>query len=345
VAQAQIEGKDPATDLTEELEMLDTVLVTGERPRPGLWKVSNGGNVLWILGSNGSIPGSMPELAQQAEAHIRESEEVLYRGYANVGVDINILYALTLIPTALKAGKLPDGQTLKDVLPADTYARWRVLKQKYVGRDNDIEKWRPAIALSQLSSAALSDVMRGLPKPPPGKPLPPALVVERVAKKHKVHIRRLATVERKVKIEKPRQLLKRVPHIGLPDLDCFTRGVDNLEPYLDYLRARITRDEQKLLELRDKPQPRLLTCEETLQSALERGEIPGLERGTRALADFRRLSAEVDGELQRNWLDAARESLSNNRATFAVLPLIYVRGADSYPEQLRALGYTVEAPP
>lgn len=116
MARAQIESIVPATDLTDEV--LDTVLVAGEQPRPGLWKVSNGGNVLWILSGSGSIPGNMPELAQEAEARIRESKEVLYRGFPNVGADISILYALTLIPTALKAAKLPDGKTLKDALRA-----------------------------------------------------------------------------------------------------------------------------------------------------------------------------------------------------------------------------------
>jgi hypothetical protein len=344
--QAQAQVPVPSTDLTDEV--LDTVLVTGEQPRPALWKVSNGGNVLWILGSNGSIPGNMPELAQQAEARIRESKEVLYRGNAQIGADINILYALTLLPTALKATKVPDGKTLKDVLPAETYARWRVLKQKYVGRDDDIEEWRPAFALPKLVSAAVKKTLASLPKPPPppGKPVPqaPPVVVEKLAKKHKVRIHRLPEVERKVKIEKPRQLLKSVRNVGLPDLDCFTRGVDSLEPFLEYFKAMVTRDEQKLLEWKDKPPPKLLGCEEPMSTALENGEIAGLERGTRAIADFRRLSAEVDRELERNWLDAAQDALSRNRSTFAVLQMPQVRGAASYPEILRALGYTVEKP-
>jgi hypothetical protein len=342
VAQAQSAAPLPATDLTDEV--LDTVLITGEQPRPGLWKVSNGGNVLWILSGGGLIPGNMPELQQEAEARIRESKQVLYRGNANIGVDINILYALTLIPTAFKAGKVADGKTLKHVLPADVYARWRVLKQKYVGRDDDIERWRPAIALSQLTSAAMKQVMGGVRKPPPGKPPPPPLVVENVAKKHKVRIRHLAEVERKVKIEKPRQLLKSVPNIGLPDLDCFTVGVDGLEPFLEYLKARVMGDEQKLLEWRDQPPPRLLGCEQPMEVALENGEIAGLEKVTKALAEFKTLSAEVDRELERNWLEAAQEALSTNRSTFAVLRTPQVRGAESYPEKLRALGYMVEKP-
>lgn len=37
---------------------LDEVLVTGEQPGPGLWRVSANGNELWILGTLDPLPAA-----------------------------------------------------------------------------------------------------------------------------------------------------------------------------------------------------------------------------------------------------------------------------------------------
>jgi hypothetical protein len=125
-------------------EVLDELLVTGEQPGPGLWKVSKGDHVMWVLATNGSLPKGMRWRSQQVEARIAESQEVLYGGNLGVRPNIGILRGITLIPAALKAGKNPDGATLKQVLPAATYARWLALREKYMGRDDDAEEWRRA---------------------------------------------------------------------------------------------------------------------------------------------------------------------------------------------------------
>jgi hypothetical protein len=38
---------------------LETLVVTGVQPGPGLWRVSHEGNVLWILGTVSSLPAKM----------------------------------------------------------------------------------------------------------------------------------------------------------------------------------------------------------------------------------------------------------------------------------------------
>ena len=37
-------------------EILETVLVSGEQPGPGMWKVSKGDHVLWIVGIQTPVP-------------------------------------------------------------------------------------------------------------------------------------------------------------------------------------------------------------------------------------------------------------------------------------------------
>ncbi len=133
---------------------METLLVSGEQPGPGLWKVSRGDHVLWILGGSGPLPKDMVWKSSEVERRVAESQEVLYMGFANVGVDIGMLRALTLLPTMLKAAKNPDGAKLKDVLPPATYAKWSVLKEKYIGKGDGVEKWRPTFALGQLRGEA-----------------------------------------------------------------------------------------------------------------------------------------------------------------------------------------------
>jgi len=62
---------------------------------------------------------------------------------------------LALLPSLIGVRNNPNDAKLQDVLPADLYARWKVLKEKYIGRDNDPEKWRPIFAAFELYSKAI----------------------------------------------------------------------------------------------------------------------------------------------------------------------------------------------
>ena len=65
----------------EEAVPLEEVLVTGQQPGPGLWKVTRpaAGNdhVLWILGSYGPLPKKMQWRSTELETVLRESQEVI----------------------------------------------------------------------------------------------------------------------------------------------------------------------------------------------------------------------------------------------------------------------------
>src|SRR5215468_3558167 len=127
----------PATETTT----LDTVLVTGEQPGPGLWKVSRGDHVLWILGAQYPLPRDMTWRARDVELTIAQSQAVI--ADAAPKLELNFFHKLTLLPAVYGARKNEDGATLKDVLSPDLYARWLVLKAKYIGRDNGVERLRP----------------------------------------------------------------------------------------------------------------------------------------------------------------------------------------------------------
>ena len=136
---------------------MEAVVVAGVQPGPGLWKVRQGDHLLYVLGTQSPLPKNITWRSDEVDQVLQLADEVLASPGISVGTDIGFFRGLTLLPSAMKASKNPDGQKLQDVLPPALYARWAVLKQRYMGRDGGIEKKRPLIAAFQLYSEALSD--------------------------------------------------------------------------------------------------------------------------------------------------------------------------------------------
>src|SRR5688572_5285792 len=93
----------------------EEVLVIGEQPGPGLWKVVKGSHTLWILGTYVPTPKGMIWRSKQVESVISASDEVLGPYSASLRVK-------DAQPFQAQRGKL------KDVLPRKVYARWRALR-------------------------------------------------------------------------------------------------------------------------------------------------------------------------------------------------------------------------
>jgi hypothetical protein len=324
--------------------VLDTFVVSGDQPGPGLWKVSKGDHVLWVLAAYSPLPKTMTWRTHQVEARIAESQEVLYAGNVDIGVNIGMFRALTLIPAALKAGKIPDGKTLKDVLPPETYARWLALRQKYMGKDDDAERSRPAIAIEQLRGAAMqkSNLMGG--------PNVYAVVGD-IRKKHKIPRNTLPPVKRTVRVENPRGMLKAAQKLELPDVECFTRELDKIEPEIERARelanAWSRGDVAKLRSMhRNLTFKEFLneSCANALMTALREGNSTNAAHLNRTLADTEWHAELASMQSQIDWVAAAQVSLAKNQSTFAVLSVADVFRADGHLAKLRELGYTVEEP-
>ncbi|MEO6079476.1 MAG: TraB/GumN family protein [Steroidobacteraceae bacterium] len=330
----------PAAELSENLDELETVLVIGEQPGPGLWKVSKGDHVMWVLASFSPLPKAMTWRSKQVEARIAESQEVLYPGTVGIELGIGLLRGLTLVPAAFKAGKIPDGAKLKDVLPADTYTKWLALRQKYIGKDDAVEKRRPAIALGALRGAAYSKSNLA------GGPSVDA-VVTRAAKKYKVRIHRLPDVKRAVKVEDPRAMLKSAQKLKLPDIDCFTRGLDLVEAGIE--RARLlanawSRGDIETLRSLHRVVPLKETCAYVLMTAFNEGNSDDAARAKKLLANIEWHVQQASIQADLDWIAAARAALDKNQSTFGVLSVDSVLRPDGLLDQLRAQGYTVEEP-
>jgi len=337
----------------EAQEEMETVLVTGEQPGPGLWKVSRDGHVMWVLGSFDALPDTLVWKTKEVEARIAESQEVLYPGWPRVGIHIGIFQGLTLVPAAFKAAKNPDGTKLKDVLDAEAYATWLRLKQKYLGDDDDIEKYRPMVAEEKLNNAiGKKHAMKGL------RMWPADAVVEKAARKHGVRINRLPPVIHNIEVEKPRAILKAARNFDLAEGECVGRNLARIEQadakrLFDYdvaaANAWATGD---LEAMRAKwgGSPRTELQREDCQTAaliaaLNSEELPAeMRRGIDLIKQHEDLSKQAGEEAERNWLAAAEAALARNESTFAVLPINLMFNKWVYLAKLEKKGYLVEAP-
>lgn len=308
----------PAGDVID----MAPVVVSGEQPGPGMWQVRNSaGHTLWILGTVSPLPAKLEWRADEVQAVIGSAQEVLGSPGWGLDADVGFFGRLTLVPSALKAARDPDGRTLREVLPADLYARWAQLKQRHIGRDGGIEKDRPLVAATQLYAAALKDV--GL-----GRSSPVSKVVEKAAKAHGL---KPVQTRVEIKIADPRQALKEVRGTALQDLECFRRTLDVVEHGLPLLAERANAwsvgDVEALQRLAVEGQ--YAACVDAVANSAF-----GRRRGLN----------DVDAQAQRKWLGIASDALGRNAVTFATVPVSSLVSPGGYLEQLRARGFEVKAP-
>lgn len=298
------------------------VPVNGLKAGPGLWQVRKGGNTLWILGTVSPIPKGLEWYSPQAEHALARSRQIIGAPGVAVSVGVGGMFrAAFAMPTLLKARRNPDGQTLRDVLPAPLYARWSQLRRHYLAKDDDIEEFRPSYAAGKLYLAALERA--GL--------VPAGAVYERigaVAKKHRVE--RVSTVV-KTEITDVRGAAKTVIRSRVDETGCLREVLDMLERDVAQatLRANAWADgDVATLTALTSTRP-LRACDETFFESELAEEL--------GLADGRARS-------EAQWLKAVDTALARNTDTFAVLPLGAMLGDTGWLARLQARGYQVIAP-
>jgi uncharacterized protein YbaP (TraB family) len=300
---------------------LQAVTVSGVQPGPGLWKVSKGGHVMWVLGVLRPLPERMQWQSAEVEQAIARSQEVIGLPQLKFKLDTGFLGKLFLLPTALGARKNDDGKTLQDLVPAPDYARWQALKQQYIGGDRGIERWRPIFAAMELYKKALR--RNGLRNATPVDE-----VVQALARQHGV---RQTQATYLLEIKQPRAAIKAFKSSGVDDLACFDRTLDAVEHDIPAMAERAnawaTGDLETLRRLPDSD--RRDTCVNALTEAGFAHQL-GID--------------DVPQRIENTWLDAARAALANNAQTFALLPMDEVLDAGGYLGRLKAEGYTVASP-
>jgi uncharacterized protein YbaP (TraB family) len=297
------------------------VIVTGAQPGPGLWLVRKGGHDLWILGTLSPLPKNMQWQSKHVEDVIANAQEVIRAPRVSLDVKAGFFSTLMLVPSMLGARKNPDGKTLQQVVSPQSYARWRILKARYIGSDSGVEKWRPLFAAQELYGEAMKK--SGLD----GKDI----VASAVTRAINAHHPAVTVVKEEIVITDPKPLLKEFSKTTLDDLACFDNTMTRIETDLEAMRARAnawaTGDMAALQSLASPYQW------EACSSAITEAGI-GKRLG---FGDARQ-------KVQVKWMAAAETALSKNVVTFATLEMKDMLGPNNYLAKLKSKGYTVLAP-
>ncbi|MYM28438.1 TraB/GumN family protein [Duganella sp. CY15W] len=317
-AWAQTEA--PPTEAEPAAAPGETVLLVGQRPGPGLWKVSKDGHVLWVFGSYGPLPEKMEWRSQQVENILSQSQE--YLAPPGASAHVGILRGLTLLPKLIGLKKNPDGASLKEVLPADIYARWQPLKAKYLPRNNDVEQERPIFAAQALFDAGLKQA--GLNK---GQAVGAKL--RGIVKEHNIKVTETAIA---LDTSGASQALSDFKNSSLADTECFTKTVSRLEQDLDGMRVRANAwakgDLEGIQKLSYPDQES--ACDDAMMGAGFVKNQPGWQN--------------LEQRIQDAWVIAAEKAISTNNTSFAVLGLGNILGSRNYLAALKAKGYQIDAP-
>jgi hypothetical protein len=297
------------------------IVVTGALPGPGMWKVSRNGHVMHVLGTVSPLPKRMEWISRDVERALAQSGEVVFGPSYVVDTDLGFFGKLSLLPSLIGVRKNPDGKLLRDVVSPESYARWLVLKQRYIGRDGDVEKMRPIFAANELYEAAIED--GGLT----GKRIV-SPVIEAAIKEHKI---RRTDPKIKATLKNPKAALKEFRSEPLGDRECFDKMLMNLETDVVRMAERANAwavgdiDSLRNLPLGDQYQ----ACQKAL---------------TQASVAQKNGLGNYEAEVRVAWLSAAENAIANNAVSFAVLPMSELLKPDGYLAALQAKGYLVEAP-
>ncbi len=305
-----------AANQMEDADAVEEVLVVGEQPGPALIKISKGEHVLWVMGTLSPLPKNIQWRSAPVTSVLAQSQEFIMA--PNVKMVLGFWDKVAVAPSLIGVKNNPDGKKLQEVLPEPLYQRWLVLKEKYIGKDKDIEKHRPIFAAAELFKKAIAK--SGM--------VPDESVrwtLENVVRDNKIPTTKPTIT---MEFESPRAVVKKFKQSTLDDTECFARTLDRLETDLDAMRARAnawaTGDMPALKQL---PYPnQAAACgEAVLNSELVR------EQG------WQDMPARMDAA----WLAAAENALANNPSSFALLPMPHLTEPDGYVAKLRAKGYEV----
>lgn len=298
---------------------IEEVLVVGAQLGPGLWKVSKGNHLLWILGTHEPLPKFMQWHSAQVESAIAQSQA--YIAPPDVKVKLSTLQIVSILPSAIGIKNNPDGEKLNDVLSPELYARWLILKEKYIGKNKSIEKERPIFAAKELYDKALG-------KENLTSDTNIRYSVNQLVKQYKL---RVVTPTETITLESPRKLVKQFKKTPLNDADCMEGIITTLESDLNNMRINA--------------------------NAWARGDLNTLKKlpyfnqaanCDNAMLNSSFMNEENLGNIPQQalnvWVAEAEKLLEENTSTFAVLPIGQLYHPEGFLAALRAKGYEIVEP-
>lgn len=310
--------------LQPEPKILETVVVTGTLPGPGLWQVTSGNRVLWLMGTVSPLPKNIIWASAEAEAIVAKADEIIAPGGSVPEISASDMFKMALLARSANAAmKMPDRMVLQDVLPEPIYARWLFLKNKYMGTDRSVERLRPMFASQDLYFTAISSA--GMTRN--------NIVWNRIAEIAEAY----EVPVTQVLIKFPLAIDKASYKTGIAalnssqinDQDCFKRTIEGLEADLEIMKQGA--NAWAIGDL-------------VMLNRLNYSEVKPACKQTYDLAMGFQQRPELPKQVSSAWLAVAKRALERNEVTFAVLPIDQLVGADGYISQFKAMGYVVLEP-
>jgi len=305
------EGGAPTGNVADEVE---EVTIIGEAAGPGLWKVRNGENTLYLLGTLSPLPKKLQWRSREVENVLSRAKQVI-PARSDVDADIGPIQAVQLYMQYRKLRGNEDKQSLEEVLPPDVFGRFEALRQRYAPRERDMLKHRPLIAAGELWREALSrsgltgrnDVSRR---------------VEKLAKSRKVPI-----VVPTIVIDDPKGALTEVGKISKEaELSCIRSTLSRIESDLDAARRKA-----EAWSVGDIDRLRSSSASEQREacwSALQQSpKIAGIRQ-----------------QFEDGWFRLAVAAVENHDVALAVVPIDELFGRNGVIARMIARGYSVDEP-
>ena len=302
---------EPALTQESAEEDLDVIVVTGEQPGPGLWKVTSGGHVLWILGEVSPYPRKVKWRPGEFDRLLQSSQELIidFSGYWQLDEYENAAYT--------RAEKLPLGLTLKDVIAPTLHVRVEATARRFGA--TGLERLRPFSVTNRLVENAMKKLdLAGFSA---------RFAADELARKRDVKITYFGAPEPPFEVR-----LKNWQDAS--NERCLERLVDAIEDGGNGVRrlanAWSVGDIQALRRL----VPAYSFSRDGFRAGSCTAAMRGGERQSHADKLFR----------TKSWVDEAERALRENRSTMAVVLMSEIFSPDGYLAGLRARGHAVVEP-
>jgi uncharacterized protein YbaP (TraB family) len=290
-------------------QSLDEIVVTAERAGPGMWHVHKDAANVWLLGSVAPLPRDITWRSKQVENVLESASQVLVQK----PIEISIPRILWMLIADRKYLMVPGGKKLKDVMPPELHGRF-ALQRHRVGEDDDKwERYRPIIAAAFLQQEAFHQANLSMR-------LDLGAALRKLAEKHGVRVE-------EVKIAGASDMLEALKTLR-PDTEriCVEASLTTVESGLPRLSERA--------------------------DAWSNGDVERIEKlsnlkevdACRAAIDQAKGVSDFIGRIRQTWLEAIEKYLRSPGTTIAVVNLDLMLEKGGLLDQLKALGYEVDAP-
>ena len=293
---------------------IEEVVVTGVRPGPPLWKVTHNDHVLWVFATLTPIPQHIEWDSEAVEFIISQSTTYLKPPEIFVTVR-NPIKGIGYWRRFSKLKKLPNKQTLQQVLAPELNAQFESIRAQYAPRNRSIRTLRPSFAAEKLLDEAVRTVGLTDASKPVIRPL------KKMAKHHDLTIIESAA---EAPVEDLFTVLERLSIAT--ESECLATILQSIEQDMNAAAKRANAwadgDASALL-------------------AMDYPDVDG--RCTKVIFEHPE-AAVLRQQVDNIWLQNAKTALRQNLVTFAELPMREVVHSQGLLARLAAQGYTVSSP-